>query len=143
MTQEYLNNLFENYPDVDTIYWTADSTAFKSIEDAKAYGKKLGTLDIQKVERGGQLADAVAADVTEKTLGETTGAYIDDTPVNEFVDEVADEVNNTEELPEPTPYDNMTVAALKALCVERTIPMNGATRKDALIALLVAADAAN
>lgn len=135
MTQEYLNHLYANYIGVDQFYWTADDTAFKSIEEARAYSKKLGNPLVKVVQFGGQLADAVDADMTEKSLGNTTGEYIDDTPKVVTDDEITDAEPDVD-------YENMTVVALKALCVDREIELNGATKKADIIAMLVAADSA-
>ena len=58
MTQDYLNQLFENYTGVEKFYWTADGTAFKSIDDAMKYANRLPNPTVKTVAHGGKLEDA-------------------------------------------------------------------------------------
>lgn len=119
MTQKYLNHLFENYTGVENFYWTADGTAFKSVEEARDYARILGNPSVKVLAMGGVLANALELD-------ENNNPIIDPATGDHVV----------------PAYNALTNSKLKELCATRNIALNGANVKADIISLLEAADAA-
>jgi hypothetical protein len=143
MTQDYLNHIFENYTGVEKFYWTADGTAFTSIEKARNYSKILGDPAIKEISHGGKIEDAVDAEAPGASVGHTEGGYRDETNAGENGGgEDGGGENGGENKTPAEIYESLSVPALKGLCASREIALNGATKKADIIALLLAADVA-
>jgi hypothetical protein len=70
MTQDYLNHIFENLPagDVPKVYWTADGTAFRNVDDANKHANRLTDNTVLAVAHGGKLEDAKQVDGLEQDV---------------------------------------------------------------------------
>lgn len=134
MTQDYLNQLFENYTGVEKFYWTADGTAFKSIDDAMKYANRLTDPTVKAVAHGGKLEDAkvledgIEQDVETGDLNPAAVATGNDGGAADV--EIA----------------KMKIKDLRALCKIRNVDFDKDATKEQLIELLQAkakADAEN
>ncbi len=128
MTQDYLNQLFENYTGVEKFYWTADGSAFKNIDDAMKYAERLPDSTVKAVSHGGQLEDAkVIVEGLEQDLDQ------EDVNVNPAAVNAGNEAGAAD-----VEITNMKIKDLRALCKIRKVDFDKDATKEQLIELLQA-----
>lgn len=171
MTQEYLNQLFENYTGVSHYYWTADGTAFTNIDNAMKHAERLEDGTVKCVAHGGDLKDAeTIVDGTEQHIPSTEGdaekqgalvltelshkqlqdlckhrnvVYKANASKATLIELLEAQMKIDLGDAEKTDYTAMTLEALQDLCKEREIELNGEDAAEKIIELLTKYDEAH
>jgi hypothetical protein len=120
MKQNYVDQLTANYTGVEKFYFTADGTAFLTLDHAVSYSKKLGNGEIKSVAHGGQVADAVLE------------------VANDMPALAAAEVATSEE---PKALADMSAKELKEICAAKGIAYKPNASKAVLVEMIEAAEA--